>query len=145
MKEAGYLEVTSRYFRFNPVEHPMEIIEHTKFGTIKVLHRSIVIAIRVAVCPEVPSAFSNKLIFEPSEKIILYPMNQPLVTIEDPTAKKAKTNLQRRMPFSGPFSLSTENGPTCRNFVIPKEPVMMEMRYVMKNQVYPPNPLNTAQ
>ena len=125
----------------------MLISAHRKFGRIKVPNMSDDIAIRVSFSPEVPSALSKKLKYDllnlPT-KLILIAIDTPLVTIEDPTANKANTNLHRRRPLSGPFSLSTENGPTWRNFVIPKEPVMMEMAYVVKNQGAPPKPLKTA-
>ena len=105
-----------------------------------------IITIRDSVTPEVPSALLTDLNRGPPSitEYIFLAMKRPLVTIADPTAQKAKTNLQRSRPFSGPFSLSTENGPTWRNLVMPKEPVIIEMKYVVKNQVAPPKPVKTA-
>ena len=60
--------------------------------------------------------------------------------IDENTVKYAKMNLHLHIPPNDPSVVNTEKGPTCRNFVIPKDPVMIEITYVAANHAIPPKP-----
>ena len=77
-----------------------------------------------------------------------WPKNKPnmrnFVINDSTTARTVKTNLHVIIPPSNPWPLRIEKGPFCRNFVIPKEQVIIEIIYVVLNQRLPLRPPNTA-
>ena len=71
-------------------------------------------------------------------------MNNPFEKIDVNTAINARKNRHLHIPLRVPSLDKTENGPTCRNFVIPMDAAMIDIVYEAKNQIPPPKPPYTA-
>ena len=123
IQAAGYANMTCVNFLLNPVEQPMLIHENKRLGKINNPPSNNNILITASVSSEVPSAFIKLLSLFKKKR----PINSPFVTIDIITAKNARKNLHLEIPFRAPSLCNTEKGPPWRNFVIPKDPVMIDM------------------
>ena len=142
---AGYLNITFNNFLLIPVEQPMQMQEKSKLGIINNPQSNDNIKIIISESFEAPSAFLiGSLLGPPKAFKMKNAMKTPLVSIDDITANNANTNLHLKIPPRNPSVLNTENGPTWRNFVMPNEPVMIEMIKLAINHASPPKPPYTA-
>ena len=114
-------------FLLNPVVRPMLINENKKLGNINSPPSNSNIRIMPSGSSEVPSAFIKLLCHGPTLETIWKKkaINPPFVAIDVITAKNARENLHLQTPFRTPSLVKTEKGPTWRNLVIPKDPLMI--------------------
>ena len=108
----------------------MLIKENRKLGNINSPPSNNNMLIMPSASSEAPSA-SMKFFRSEGERLEtktkFTAINSPLVTIDVITAINARKNLYLQIPFRAPSLVKTEKGPTWRNFVIPKAPVIIDM------------------
>ena len=128
---AGYLKMTCKNFLFNPVALAMHMNEHSRLTKISSTNENgTKINIKFIVpAPYVPPFMLSEFNITPFEvkNKVYTPSRKTLVEKDKMTDRKAKKNFQLHMPPTRPSGFRTAKGPTWRNLVIPRDPVMMEI------------------
>ena len=119
---AGYSKIIRNSFLLHPVDAPMLMIDSMIFGTrastkhIKMFGHS---NLKCKYCAVTPT---------------FNPRTAAFVPIENATARKWVKKEHDNSPPNLPSSVSTGHGPICNSLVIPKDPAIKDIKYVVQYQ-----------